>query len=276
MLKRICRWLAVLAGVAIGCCTLAGCGSRNEVIPPKHDSILRVSIEWRRLDGICARAVVPSSIANSDVTHVGARIEYPDNNAVFMQSTERRIAQSVGLITMKVPPTRRANLYVVAVRDSGSIYGGTALYMGVVRNIEIAEETVLDIKMDDIQWTPATWRVSEEDEEIWNGDRVYEATADLDRLENPLIYVWNPFQAGENPEWDQLLVAVQGSSISKRENADGWHEFQINAKNHARRVDHFEEYSFAPYVRGASFNLPSGHYFIPPVDNGYQVHWQTP
>jgi hypothetical protein len=52
-----------------------------------------------------------------EINRIGVRVEFPDEDAVFTQSVDRRTAENAGLITMVLPPTNNAKIYVLAVHE---------------------------------------------------------------------------------------------------------------------------------------------------------------
>ena len=188
--------LAVVS-VLLGLFTLLlpGCfggGSPPSDSAPSGKSLVKVVVQWSEFGQTkAAKSVI---VAPADITHVGARLEYPDNSAVFIQSVKKQVAQDVGVITMEVPAANKANLYVVAVKYDGTWKGNRALYFGVVRDLYIPGNTVIEVKMSDIQWAAASWHLAEEDEAIWNVNRIYETSASEQFLDRPTIYVYDPFQ----------------------------------------------------------------------------------
>lgn len=171
---RSCPWVIL---VLLMCVFVTGCFGGGPISPstppPEGKSLLKISVQWDAL-GQPAPAGVRQVDPNS-ITHVGARLEYPDDSAVFMQSVKRRVAEDTGVITMEVPAAQAANLYVAAVKYSSDWWGSRAVYFGAVRNLSLPGGTIVQIRTSDIDWVEATWHVSAEDETIWNGSRVYEA-----------------------------------------------------------------------------------------------------
>lgn len=273
-MRRLLRFVLVLGvSVLVGGCF--GGGSVSPPIPPlpsESKSLLKISVQWDAF-GQPAPAGVRQVDPNS-ITHVGARLEYPNESAVFMQSVERQVAEDIGVITMEVPAAQAANLYVAAVKYSSEWWGSRAIYYGVVRNLALPGGTIVEIRMSDIEWVEASWHVSADDEPIWNGNRVYEAPASQAALDRPAIYVRDPFQVGERPTvYHNLLIKINGSS-SWGENPDGWRLFLIRAENPRVGEDNEAKYEFNPYLPGDKFNLPQALYWIEPIDNVYWVHWK--
>ena len=271
------RCLLRFASVLVLCVLVGGCfgggGSVSPPTPPPPDakSLIKVSIQW---DGFGQPA--PAGVRQADpndITHVGARLEYPNESAVFIQSVERQVAQDVGVITMEVPATEKADLYLVAVKYAAGWWQSRALYYGVVRNLALPGHTIVEIKMNDIEWVEASWHVSEDDEATWNGNRLFEAPASWQYLDRPTVYVRDPFLLGPKPQHQSLLIRINGR-YSWGDNPDGWRPFTIRATNPYVDTDNTTEEEFNPYVPSDKFNLPESFYWIEPIDNVYHVHWK--
>lgn len=278
--RRICLGilLIALAVGSSGCFDSRSGSSPITTVPTKDKARLKVAIDWEQFASHTTKGLGTNEMTPIGITHVGARLEYPSESAVFMQSVKREVAESIGVITMEVSPAERADLYLVAVmQGDGTWQGNRARYLGVVRGLALPERTTIEIKMDDIDWIEASWHVSAEDEAIWNATRQYEASALDEYLDRPVIYVRDPFQVGRDDiEYDASFLGINGCSWI-RGNIEGWREFAIGAKNSLLGNDHFmDDYSFQPCIDGRKFNLPSegGRYLIEPIDNAYSVHWK--
>jgi hypothetical protein len=66
--------------------------------------------------GLMSGAAVSQS-SEPEINRIGVRVEFPDEDAVFTQSVDRRTAENSGLITMVLPPTNNAKIYVLAVHE---------------------------------------------------------------------------------------------------------------------------------------------------------------
>src|SRR5690606_20338472 len=122
--------------------------------PPSTTSgegIIEIEVDWDVITAagtdVTPLAVAPMALP-ANVTHVGARIEYPGQNAGFFQSVSREVASEQGIITMKVPPSKNANLYVAAV-DSSTL---SVVKLGYKRGLVILEDAVTTVKTDEITW----------------------------------------------------------------------------------------------------------------------------
>ncbi len=220
-------WFSYAVCIIALCILVTGCfgGSTGPIAPSpsppsESKSLLKIAVQW---NGFSQPALARICQVNpNDITHVGARLEYSSDSAVFMQSVEKQIANDIGVITMEVPAAQSANLYLAAVKYSTEWWGSRALYYGVIRNLTLPGGTIVEIRMSDIEWVEASWHPSPEEESIWNGERIYEGDASRFLLERPAIYVRDPFQTGERPKvYDSLLIQINGSS-NYGENPDGW------------------------------------------------------
>jgi hypothetical protein len=203
------------------------------------------------------------------VTHTGVRVIYPDENAAYSQSVTRDIAETQGIITLKIPSTSNAKMYVLAVHDSENPQNQRTRLLGYVENFAIPEGSVTTITMSDIDWVEATWYPGEGYENFENG---LTASKDEERYFFP-IYVRDPFQIGEEITYSQSILRINGNS-SFRDNTDGWRRFDISHRNVAVGTVHTEEYFFQPCVDYLLFNLPEGKYWIEPIANTYVVSWE--
>lgn len=271
--------LSLLAIVAIGLSGCLGSGGGNSPsanVPKSDKALVKVSIDWEGFGSLTPGASRTKGVTQADITHVGARLEYPSKTDAFVQSVKREGAEDTGTLTMEVSATDRADLYLAAVRYDGTPRGNRAYYLGVVRGLSLQGGALVDIKMDDIDWVETSWRVSEEDELTWNkGDRLYEASALQHWFDKPVIYVRDPFQIGENPSYDESLLGIWGCS-KMYENGDGWRRFEVSADNERLGEECITQHTFWPFVYGEAFGLPltGGGYLIEPVDNTYQIHWK--
>jgi len=120
-----------------------GCTSERivevEKIPTTTWQELRLQVDWTKVAGISSAGLrVTGATAQLDgpveITHIGSRLVYPKENAAFTQSVVRGTG-STSLLTLRVPPTDTADLYVVAVADGPS--GRRALKMAVKRGIRV-------------------------------------------------------------------------------------------------------------------------------------------
>lgn len=205
------------------------------------------------------------------ITHTGARVVYIDENASFTQSVERKTAEDQGIITFNIPSTDNAKLYTVAVHHSDQYNGNRALWLGVVENLQIPSNGVVEVKMNDINWVKASWYPDKDYENFESG-----LTAPKeDKYFKIPIYVRDPLQIGKTPSYDKLYVGINGHS-SVGENPSGWRLFKIYNENNEINTNHEETYNFQPFVNSSKFNLPSegSRYFIKPMVEEYTISWE--
>lgn len=254
---------------------LVGCWNNNGYDGGKGS--LKIVINWDGFSSLQTQSSLNKvSIEDNDydkITHTGARVVYINDDASFAQSVEKKIAEEQGVITFNIPSTKNARLYVVAVHFSGKLYdveGNRVLWFGVVENISIPSDGIVELTMNDIDWIPATWDVAEGYENYAAG---LTASKDEENFKIP-IYVRDPFQIGEKPAWNQLYVKVWGHA-SLGSNVNGWRLFEINNKNSDLGKVHTEQYNFQPYIEPSLFNLTnaSGYSFLPIVSD-YNVSWE--
>lgn len=134
-----------------------------------------------------------------DISHVGARIEYPKYGGTWSQYVEKKTAEEKGVITFKIPAAKEVSLYVGAVNFSES----RALWFGVDHEVTIPEDTIVEITMEDINWVKAKWKFDEEDR----------------------ILVREPFHEHiDDIPYSDSFVGISGTA-NIHENVDGWRIF---------------------------------------------------
>ncbi|MCG8514715.1 MAG: hypothetical protein MI740_11270 [Halanaerobiales bacterium] len=270
-MKRVILVL-VLLGVII---LLVGCWNNN--LDDRGKGNLKVVINWddfsRLQTQISLNQILSQKIDYDQITHTGARVIYPKYNASFSQSVKKEIAEEQGIITFSIPSTENAKLYVVAVRFSGqeeNMENNKALWFGVVENIAIPVDGIVEITMNDINWTTASWRPGEGYENYALG---FKAPREEEVHKIP-IYVRDPFQVGENPSWNQLYVKIWGRS-NYGNNSNGWRLFQIYNGNEHIGETNTKKYHFQPYIEPSLFNLTNASgYSIPPIADRFEVSWE--
>jgi hypothetical protein len=230
-LRRV--WLLLLLVITV---LTGGCVEKEYVYVP-HNSVLNVQIIWDEFTESGAASLGLAMVDDVEVTMVGARVVYEKESAAFMQSVTREVAKAEGVITLSVPPTSKAHLYVAAVNDVRE----EAIWLGVKRDITILEDTILDIPMEDVEWVRAEWEMvgffdvdtmEEVVPSISHGERqsIITFPKELERVE--LIgRVRDPFQPGPPPPtWRELLIGLIGEGYI-RNNSDGWREMYSHFEN---------------------------------------------
>lgn len=269
MIPRCYRYVFVLFTCFLLFFT-SGCGVQSPTVlqppatsnPTQGKAMVKVSVDWNKFDTIQASAIKANSVSN--ITHVGARLEYPTENASFAQSVSKATAETLGIITMEVPPSNKANLYIVAVEKGLDIVH----WYGVIENMTVAKDTVIDIKMADIRWIRATWKA--DDPNYQNGSLTAQASATNVSF---ITKVREPFQVGQNPAYDALFIGINGSG-GNGSNPDGWRTYRINCVNPHQNTPNVSSCSFSHYLRAELFNLPSARYIVPPKVGSIKVSWE--
>jgi hypothetical protein len=224
---------------------------------------VKIRIDWAKFNATTISKLTSDVMVNSVsdsgllITHVGARLVYPRENASFSQSTVRDTSNS-RLITMQVPPTDTAHLYVLAVFDSAGVR--KALRMGVKRNINIPANGSILLTLDSLTLMDTEWTI---DSIADTNLRMVNDTI-LNTLPNTLntgtvrIRVTDPYQVGTQfIAYSNRIVKFYGSGF-EHGNITGWRQFGImtNNRNTATSLD-----TFWPYIDGAFFNL-NGSYLV--------------
>ena len=243
--------------VVIVALILTGCGMKST---KGGEGTLRVVIEWGSFK---EAPQIKSSMARetnevedmSYVTHTGVRVIYPGNNAAYSQSVTREIAETQGIITLQIPSTDDAQIYVLAVHDSTFNWGRRVLQMGWIESFPIPADNITTITMDDINWIEAKWYPGEGYE---NYENELIVSKDKKQLDMP-IYIRDPFQVGKEVSYEQSVIKITGASRCG-ENTDGWRHFDILHENSKVGEVHAEAYKFQPGIDHILFNLPAGRY----------------
>lgn len=205
----------------------------------------------------------------SVVTHTGVRVVYPEDNAAYSQSVTREVAETQGIITLQIPSTDDAEIYLLAVHYSEKNENKRALWMGYIESFPIPPDSITTITMNQIDWIEATWYPGEGYEDFENG---LVAPKNEKVFWFP-IYVRDPFQVGQDVSYEKSIFKISGRS-SCWENVDGWRRFDISHWNSDIGVPHTETYSFQPGIDYLLFNLPDGRYNIAPIVTPYVVTWE--
>jgi hypothetical protein len=276
-LRRV--WLLLLLVITV---LTGGCVEKEYVYVP-HNSVLNVQIIWDEFTELGAASLGLAMVDDVEVTMVGARVVYEKESAVFMQSVTREVAKAEGVITLSVPPTSKAHLYVAAVNDVRE----EAIWLGVKRDITILEDTILDIPMEDVEWVRAEWEMvgffdvdtmEEVVPSISHGERqsIITFPKELERVE--LIgRVRDPFQPGPPPPtWRELLIGLIGEGYI-RNNSDGWREMYSHFENPKPGEENVTEHlGFQPALSSEMFNLSAmnGHSILPAGLKPLIVRWE--
>lgn len=258
-------WFLILSFITIGCSEkvvyLTGptTTKTDTVIVNAGMQTVNLRVDWSKLrqsttsklnDGM-AHAVSDNGL---NITHVGSRLVYPKNNASFTQSVVKDTG-STSLITLQVPATDTAHLYVVAVHEANGVR--KALKMGVRRNISILANSPINLTLDSLTLIDTDWNVIDTTV-IISGDtiRMNASNASANKILN--IRVTDPYQIGTAfVSYSNKIIKFYGSGFEYG-NTDGWRRFGIDIlnKSSSTTID-----KFWPYIDGSLFNL-NGEYLI--------------
>jgi len=247
-----------------------GCTSERivevEKIPTTTWQELRLQVDWTKVAGISSVGLrVTGATAQLDgpveITHIGSRLVYPKENAAFTQSVVRGTG-STSLLTLRVPPTDTADLYVVAVADGPS--GRRALKMAVKRGIRVTPSAPVLLTTDSLNLIDAEWRV--DDPSISTVGDTARVTATTSPYFLP-IKVLDPYQVNQQLNFSNMIIKFWGTGTLGL-NPDGWRRIRIQA---VRGEGPATITGFQPYVDGSLFNLSNDFPIGPP--GVMQVRW---
>ena len=203
------------------------------------------------MSNLMANAVSDSGLV---ITHVGARLVYPKNNAVFTQSVVKDTG-STKLITLQVPSTDTAHLYIVAVHESGGVR--KALKMGVKRNISIPTNGTINLTLDSLTLIDTDWVVGDTTATV-NSDTIRVSRSNTLTQSYVRVHTTDPYQVGDGfIAYSNRIVKFFGSG-NEMGNPSGLRRFDILVPNRGTSTS-IE--TFWPYIDGGMFNL-NGDYLI--------------
>lgn len=248
----------------------------SEEEEPEETSVA-VTVDWDYLEGLLieqAQTTQPgvlgtlSASTEGNITHVGVRVEYPDADAAFSQSTTKALADNEGIVTLNVPPAEEANIYLVAVEYEES--DGTGLLLASENGTQIEEDTANEWVTDDFEWVAAEWFVTEEYEDEY-GQGKFHVDKDKQLFRLPYLVTY-PFQPGQELTYEQLLVGITGQGITG-ENLDDYYKYYAAARNPSEGESSETSHSFYPHVVSERFSLPPARYQIGPTGE-FTVMWE--
>jgi hypothetical protein len=253
---------------------LSACSSSSNLTqkPSAGKSLVQVDIDWSTLSGInIGPSALPVGAVNAHVNTIGARLVYPEENAAFTQAISRQDAAANNILTLEVPATNRAHLYLVAV----NMENRTAYSYAMAENLRLEKDSVVALTIDDFQWIEAAWHFDDDYDD-------YATSIENGRIELPFsehevltrIKVRDPFQEGKEASYDTSLIGHYGIS-SMRENIGGWLYFDAYLRNQFTGTPNVDTHHwFQPCVDGIQFNLGNKGYYIPPVIKTITVEWK--
>ncbi len=273
-MKKICSFTILIFALFL----VQACES--EVKDVNGEAYLKVLVDWEQFEDIeiASREKLSQmdiSEQNEDefeVTHVGARVIYPEDGAAWQQYVEKETAEEKGIITFNIPATESADIHVAAVFLCDELGAGYAVKFATLEGIEINPEKVIEVEMDDLTWFPADWYPEE-------GFEHFEEGLKEEELINGIILpikIADPFWIGESLSRPALYTKVMGSpnatgtSTSTGENSDGYRSVSVY---HCR--DYEGDYSFRVVLDPSHFSFPDVVFIkMLPKVVGYPVEWE--
>jgi hypothetical protein len=269
MTKRTFAFLLPLLLVVL---ILSGCGGGSlvDVSPPdKTKVLLSIAIDWDEFESF-QTLTIQNLEEFLEVTSVGAWLVYVEENASFSQSVSRELAENEGVITLEVPSTNKADLFVAAVHEGERYNSQRALYLGAIHGLRLEGSTVREITVDDIKWTKAEWHVHHTHQNGYlAGSFIGDKSEPYLRLP---IRVRDPYQIGESPSRGNTVIKAAGSNF-QLDNPDGWRRIDVAASNDELGETSSSVEWFWPYLDGSLFNLSETYYYIG-EEGAFTVHWQ--
>jgi hypothetical protein len=243
-----------------------------------QQTLIKVSIDWEQIERsintqsslkqYSGFSVNKPGVEISSPTHIGIRLEYPDSDAVFLQSTDRKTADNDGVLRMDVPASDQANLYVAAVSNEGEV--NNAIAFASVENIVVQENTTNQLKAAEFEWIETEWFVEEDYREQFETG-VFSVDKSKESFD-----VWYqatyPFHSGEDLPYSELLVGLNGRG-GAGDNLEHTHEYYIAAENPSPGNELETEHLLEPALNSEKFNLPGGRHFILPKGS-FTVRWE--
>lgn len=231
----------------------------------------KVNVDWQAINQSANKYNSNSMSTTSTITHFGARLVYPKQNAVFAQSVEKITADSNGIITMEVPPADSARLLVTAVHYDGS--NNKLLKMGVLEDLTIESGKSYEWGINDITWSDPFWKPADSlatDYETGS----FTVNKDKDKFEFYFL-VRDPFYPKADPPLESYLIRLSGyGGNSGYEN--GYRIMKQVADNPSvGTADTTQVDNFYPYLKSEMFQLPSegSRYFV--YEKGsFRVIWE--
>lgn len=218
-------------------------------------SVITIGLNWDELHDL--KFSTQSYFDSHQITKIGARLVYPEENGAFTQSVTRDIATTVGVITLEVPATKKAHLYLVAVDEKN----GTALYFAERTDMVLVNDALISLTAGDLTWIEAEWLLDESsptDFPCEQGDAYLNVLAR------------DPFQVNQDLRYGASIIGVWGTAYHFG-NQDGWYRFSVRAINPSPGTKNESVAYCQPYLRGYAFSL-GDDFSIPPLRHPL-VNW---
>jgi len=241
-----------------------------------EETSIEVRVDWDYLEGAIAEEAqisysgfssIFSTNSEDRITHVGVRIEYPEENAAFSQSVDKSTADNEGILTLRTPPADNVNIYLTAVEYDSPV--GSALLVAAESGTKIEEGATNQWVTDDFDWITTEWFVDEEYEDEYEEGKFY-VDKNKERFQLP-VHVTYPFHKNKDIDYRKLLVGVGKGWI--HENTENYYVFQVTVDNPSKGEESTTNHTFSSYIMGEKFTLPETIYRIEQL-GGFDVIWE--
>jgi len=230
------------------------------------DPIVNISVSWSELESIIAsKSKLEDSNQNAEerITHFGTRLVYVQENAVFTQSVERNNEDDQEIITLEVPPTEEAYLFVTAVDFEGT---KKALLLGTLDNITMNQGTVYHWSIEDLDWIVPEWTVEEGLADEYSNGVI---TADKDDSDFELtLHVSDPYYSildkhSSHVGYDDNMIKFNGTGSIVDSEKSKTRDFRFILENPETGNENTKFYdNIYPWLDSQMFGLPSARYII--------------
>lgn len=258
-MTRYTKSIVVLAyGSLIACSTQ----DASPVAPPSQEATSKVQIEidWDAIQrsGKTSGAALSALLAHDPypINRVGVRVEYPKEDAVFMQTVDRATASQSGVITMTLPPTSEARIFVLAVHESvGQNDRDVAKAMAFLNLGRLIPGKAAMLTTSALNFVDASWRITPPAiVEMRDGRMEVEMeSAATNNVWLPYEVV-DPFGDVQTRTSTRSFVELNGSGGSVGTSPGVRYGEQYVGRNGAP-AGTTTTAGFYPYINGALFNL---------------------
>jgi len=230
--------------------------------PQEAPATLTLSVDWAALDRV-ASASVPAAngaallvgeVPNDPypVNRVGVRIEYPTEDAVFIQTVNRQTAQTSGVISLVLPPANDVKMYLLAVHEnlSGSDKE-VAKAMAYSDLGKLVPGKAFKISTTSLALIPATWEFASgvPFTTLPDGTRQVTATSTTSRYAIRMN-VTDPFGSFMYRTGTRVFFGLNGSGVENESYAAGTRVMRQDVESWWG-----SDWEFYPYINGGLFNL---------------------
>lgn len=236
--------------------------------PQEAPATLTLSVDWAALDRVASAAVPAANgaallvgeVPNDPypVNRVGVRIEYPNEDAVFIQTVDRQTAQTSGVISLVLPPANDVKMYLLAVHEkTGPSDKEVAKAMAYSDLGKLVPGKAFKFTTATLNLIPATWEFAPEVPFtiLPNGTR--QITASSANAEYKMeMRVVDPFGDVQSRAGTRVFIGLNGAGEDKLGAANGVRLLRQWVNRSWRPTA-----AFFPYVNGVFFNLGSAGRF---------------